>query len=100
MHSLPPPPPEDGTEPVKVLDDDWGGYSDPKSGRMFYFNKTTRETTWKPPRITKPSADLNVQVPAPESPDSKVGLIRMSRCLVFREKFCKAHSVSRFVTWV
>ena len=75
MHSLPPPPPEDGTEPVKVLDDDWGGYSDPKSGRMFYFNKTTRDTTWKPPRITKPSADLNVQVPAPESPDSKGGLI-------------------------
>ena len=82
MHSLPPHPPEEGTEPVKILDDQWEGYADPKTGRLFYFNKVTKETTWKPPRVAKPSTtspDLNVQVPAPDSPDSKVFFLSLER---------------------
>ena len=48
-----PPVPEEGASPAKLLGDNWEAHVDKDSGRKYYFNKETRETSWKPPRISK-----------------------------------------------
>ncbi|XP_069762390.1 rho GTPase-activating protein 15 isoform X2 [Narcine bancroftii] len=50
-------PPSPTAPPVQVLDL-WERHLDPASGRSFYINSITKETTWKPPRQTKHRAVL------------------------------------------
>ncbi|XP_053291466.1 rho GTPase-activating protein 15 isoform X3 [Pleuronectes platessa] len=48
--SLPEPPcPAPGQQPLQIKDH-WEQYSDPASGRLYYFNTITKERSWKPPR--------------------------------------------------
>lgn len=44
-----PPAPTPGLSPVRILLDHWAEYVD-ASGRRFYYNSVTRESSWKPPR--------------------------------------------------
>ena len=48
------------------MTDEWDEYEDGLTGRKFYFNPSTREKSWKPPRKSKGSSegmnnDLSVQ---------------------------------------
>ncbi|XP_075068143.1 rho GTPase-activating protein 12 isoform X11 [Mixophyes fleayi] len=44
-------PPQPNTPPVQIIGE-WETHKD-NTGRFYYFNKTTQERTWKPPRCTK-----------------------------------------------
>ncbi|XP_076036725.1 uncharacterized protein LOC143022420 isoform X4 [Oratosquilla oratoria] len=43
-------PPSPTVPPQRVLFDNWGEYLDGSSGRPFFYNASTREKRWKPPR--------------------------------------------------
>jgi len=45
-----PPEPEENTEPVKQYSENWEQYNDEESGRPYYYNKETKDTSWKLPR--------------------------------------------------
>ncbi|CAG0914957.1 unnamed protein product [Notodromas monacha] len=45
-----PPTPRESSVPVRIIGGDWAEYFDDESGRKFYFNSASKETTWKPPR--------------------------------------------------
>ena len=55
----PPSPTLTGLAPLRrhVLPD-WDEYSDGQTGRKFYYNRTTKEKSWKPPRKPKSAHDL------------------------------------------
>ena len=38
---------------------DWEEYTDDLSGRKFYFNTSTKERSWKPPRKPRESRLIN-----------------------------------------
>ncbi|XP_019952447.1 rho GTPase-activating protein 9 isoform X5 [Paralichthys olivaceus] len=44
-----PPCPAPGQQPLQIKDL-WEQYSDPATGRLYYFNTITKERSWKPPR--------------------------------------------------
>ncbi|KAK5889485.1 hypothetical protein CesoFtcFv8_015486 [Champsocephalus esox] len=46
-------PPDPSSSPLHVLGD-WETYKD-QNGRHFYYNRSTQERTWKPPRAREPS---------------------------------------------
>ncbi|XP_064613692.1 rho GTPase-activating protein 15-like isoform X2 [Liolophura sinensis] len=47
---------------IRGLCDNWELYSDSISGRQFYYNSATKETTWKPPRgVDKLLADGEIE---------------------------------------
>ncbi|XP_074658790.1 rho GTPase-activating protein 12-like isoform X2 [Tubulanus polymorphus] len=50
----PPKPDTATTPPVRALPDAWGMYIDIISGRPYYYNSRTDESSWKPPRPAKP----------------------------------------------
>lgn len=53
-----PPIPEAGKTPMKILLDHWAEYVD-SSGRRFYYNSVTHESSWKPPR-RRPSFSVGI----------------------------------------
>lgn len=53
-----PPIPESGKTPMKILLDHWAEYVD-SSGRRFYYNSVTHESSWKPPR-RRPSFSVGI----------------------------------------
>ena len=57
-----PPTPSVGDTPIRVVRGNWGEYLD-STGRKFYFNSSSKEATWKPPRKSLGSSGkLNVRV--------------------------------------
>ena len=54
----PPSPVPLGLTPVRLaVVPEWDEYEDAASGRKFFYNQTTKEKTWKPPRKPRTSAD-------------------------------------------
>ena len=54
----PPSPLPLGLTPVRLaVVPEWDEYEDAASGRKFFYNQTTKEKTWKPPRKPRTSAD-------------------------------------------
>ena len=51
--NLTPPQPLPDQQPTKEMQGDWDMYIENTTGRQFYFNKVTKESTWKPPRGMK-----------------------------------------------
>jgi hypothetical protein len=45
------------TQSLLQVTEDWGEYEDGLTGRKFYFNPTSREKSWKPPRKSKGSGE-------------------------------------------
>ena len=39
------------------MTEDWDEYEDGLTGRKFYFNPSTKEKSWKPPRKSKGSSE-------------------------------------------
>ena len=57
----PPSPVPLGLTPVRLaVVPEWDEYEDAASGRKFFYNQTTKEKTWKPPRKPRTSADGKV----------------------------------------
>ena len=55
-----PPCPAPGQQPLQIKDL-WEQYSDPASGRLYYFNTITKERSWKPPRRARGRTNSKVQ---------------------------------------
>ena len=47
--------------PLQHFMPDWDEYEDTLTGRRFYFNRITKEKTWKPPRKAKTSLQEGIK---------------------------------------
>ncbi|CAH1788728.1 unnamed protein product [Owenia fusiformis] len=61
--------PKPGQKPIKIVGENWELHEDKETNRAFYYNTETKETSWKPPRITK-KRESPKSIRAPQPPTS------------------------------